>query len=356
MKLENKITFVLIIVFLVIGTLFFLTGFSVFRLLESTLVFNNLVTFVFLPILVIGFFMLVGFIINRRIRKPLTFYIRWIDQLSNGVFKMPDTLNQQTIKHVEIEPFAELKLKLDGLTNQLIKAEKEQNELEETRRNWTAGVTHDLKTPLSYIKGYAAMLQSEHKWDEKEVKEFAKIIEEKSVYMEQLIDDLSVIYEFNQAQIPLNLQTLNLVEFVKNVLSDFKKYPMADNYPIQLNVKKKADILLVFDPILLKRALENFMMNAINHNPVGTTITITLEKAKHSTTIIEVIDDGIGMDDKMIEQLFNQYYRGTTTDYSHLGSGLGMSIAKQFIEKQNGTIRVESELKQGTKIIIAFLK
>ncbi|MDD4401686.1 MAG: HAMP domain-containing sensor histidine kinase [Desulfitobacteriaceae bacterium] len=353
MKLEKKISLAIAIIFLTFGALFLLTGFSIFRFLNNILVLNKLVTYFLLPLLFIGGFTVIGLIINRKIRKPLTFFIRWIDQLSLGIFKMPDTINKHSTKDIEFGAFSELKVKLDGLTNQLKKAEEEGKELEETRRKWTAGVTHDLKTPLSYIKGYATMLRSEHKWSEDEIKEFANIIEEKSLYMEQLIDDLSVVYEFEKMQIPVSLQTANLVEFVKDVLDDFQKNPMSKDYPLYLDIKGKDDILLSFDPVLLKRALENFIMNAISHNPIGTTVKIILGKGKNSTTI-EINDNGIGMDKKIVEQLFNQYYRGITTDKSPLGSGLGMSIAKQFIEKQGGEIKVESELGKGTNIKIKF--
>ncbi|USG67842.1 HAMP domain-containing histidine kinase [Brevibacillus ruminantium] len=353
MKLETKISLILIIIFLTIGAIFFITGFSALNLLNNLLGINGLVTYAIFPLLFIGMLILIGLLIERQIRKPLFFFIRWIDQLSLGVFKMPDTIKNFPLDKMRFSLFLELKSKLDGLTYQLNTAEKERKELEETRKNWTSGVTHDLKTPLSYIKGYAAMLRSEHKWNEEEIKEFAKIIEEKSLYMEQLIDDLSVIYEFDKMQIPLDLRTINLVTFVKNVLEDLRQYPMANDYPIHLNVKNEGDILLSFDQTLLKRALENFIMNAIYHNPRETTITVSIETIKGST-LIEIKDNGIGMDDKTIQQLFNQYYRGTTTDKSHLGSGLGMSIAKQFIEKQGGQIIVESEPNRGTKIKILF--
>ena len=353
MKLETKISLILIIAFFTIGVLFFITGFSVLNLLHIPLGINELVKYVLFPLLFIGMLILIGLFIDRQIRKPLFFFIRWIDQLSRGIFKMPDTVKNFSLNKMKFSPFFELKSKLESLTNQLNAAEKERKELEETRKNWTTGVTHDLKTPLSYVKGYAAMLHSEHQWDEEEIKEFAKIIEEKSLYMEQLIDDLSVIYEFDKMQIPLNLSTTNLVAFVKNVLEDFRQNPLASAYPIHLNVKYEGEILLSLDQKLLKRALENFIMNAIYHNPRETMITVSIETIEGSI-LIEIKDDGIGMDDKTIQQLFNKYYRGTTTDKSHLGSGLGMSIAKQFIEKQGGQIKVESKQNKGTKIKILF--
>lgn len=161
MKLENKISLILIIIFLTLSAIFFVTGFSALNLLNSPLAVNGLVTYVLLPLPLIGILVLIGIFIDRQIRKPLFFFIRWIDQLSLGVFKMPDTIKNFSLNKMRFSPFLELKSKLDGLTYQLNAAEKERKELEETRKNWTAGVTHDLKTPLSYIKGYAAMLHSE---------------------------------------------------------------------------------------------------------------------------------------------------------------------------------------------------
>lgn len=353
MKLETKISLTLLIIFLTIGALFFLTGFSVLSILNIPFGMDGLVTYVLFPLFFIGILILIGFIIDHQIRKPLFFFIRWIDQLSLGVFKMPDTIKNFSLNKMRLRPFIELRSKLDGLTYQLNTAEKERKELDEIRKNWTAGVTHDLKTPLSYIQGYAAMLRSEHKWGDGEIKEFAKIIEEKSLYMEQLIDDLSVVYEFDKMQIPLNLRSTDLVAFVKNVLKDFRQYPMANDHSIHLHVKDEGNILLAFDQTLLKRALENFLMNAIVHNPSQTKITVSIGTTK-DFTFIEVKDDGIGMDEQTIQQLFNQYYRGTPTDKSHLGSGLGMSIAKQFIERQRGQINVESEPNKGTQIKILF--
>lgn len=353
MKLESKISLLFIIILLIIGVAFFIAGFSVFDLLNIHLGNYGVLTYALFLLPFIGILTLIGFIIDRRIRKPLFFFIRWIDQLSLGVFKRPDAIKKFSLNRMKFSPFLELKSKLDGLTYQLNTTEKERKELEETRKNWTSGVTHDLKTPLSYIKGYAAMLRSEYTWDEEETKEFAEIIEEKSLYMEQLIDDLSIVYEFDKIQIPLHLQTMDLAAFVKDIIVDLRQHPMADSYYIRLNIIDEDTVSLSFDQTLLKRALENFIMNAIHHNPRETTIVVSIE-TKGGSTLIEIKDDGVGMDDQTIQQLFNQHYRGTTTDMSHLGSGLGMSIAKQFIQKQGGQIRVLSAPNKGTKIKILF--
>ncbi len=361
MKLENKISLQFIIILLIIGVILFITGLtlspalllSVHALLNIPVGSNGMLTYVLFLLPFIGVFILLGLVIGRQIRKPLFFIIRWIDQLSLGVFKRPDTKKNFTLNRMRFSPFLELESRLSGLTDQLNAAEKERKDLEETRKNWTSGVTHDLKTPLSYIKGYAAMLRSEHTWDEEEIKEFAEIIEEKSLYMEQLIHDLGVVYQFDKTQFPLNLRSMDLGTFVEDVLADLRQYPLSKGYPIHLNVEDKDNISLTFDQTLLKRALENFIMNAIHHNPPETTVTVSIG-ATEGSTYIEVKDDGIGMNDKAIQQLFNQYYRGTTTGKAHLGSGLGMSIAKQFIEKQGGQIRVESEPNKGTKIMILF--
>jgi len=349
MKLETKISLLLIAILLILGASFFITGFSILKVLNIPAGRNIWL----ILLLLVGILILIGRVINRRIRQPLFFFIRWIDQLSRGIFKKPANIKDFSEDKIKFSPFLELSSKLDGLTNQLNVTEKERKELEETRRDWTSGVTHDLKTPLSYIKGYAVMLRSEYNWNEADIRAFAKVIEEKSLYMEQLIDDLSIIYEFDKMQMPLNLHKIDLVAFLENVLEDMRQYPMVNEYSIHLNVNEKNDILLSSDKTLLKRALENIIMNAIQHNPTGTTIAVSVE-AKNDSIIIEIHDDGVGMDDKTIQALFNQYYRGTVTDRSHLGSGLGMSIAKQFIEKQGGEIKVKSQINIGTTIKILF--
>lgn len=357
MDLKHKISIQFVAILLAIGGILLISGFTVVPVVVMFIhKLLNIPVGSRVPLLMllyllsfVGVFMILGIFIGRTISKPLFFLIQWIENLSEGNYQKPVPPRFVARK---FRVFSELESKLSNLTDQLHSVEMERKELEELRKKWSSGITHDLKTPLSYIKGYAAMLRSNYTWKEEEIKEFSQVIEEKSIHIEQLIQDLGTVYQLEESQIPLNLSTVDLIPFLKKVLADLKKHPMADLYDIQLKPLAK-EIRWTFDENLLKRALENLMMNAIHHNPPETTITVTTGVEKDSL-LIEIQDNGSGMNQKTIQHLFDRYYRGTPTDQSELGSGLGMVIAKQFIERLNGRIRVESELGQGTRMILFF--
>jgi signal transduction histidine kinase len=357
MDLKHKISLQFVVILLAVGGVLLLSGLTVVPvvvLLVHKLLQIPVGTRV--PLLIglylcsfVVIFMMIGIFLGRKISKPLFFLIQWIENLSEGKYQKPDFPNLATRK---FGVFLELESKLGNLTDRLRSVEQERQALEESRRNWASGITHDLKTPLSYIKGYAAMLRSDHAWEEAEVKEFSRIIEEKSIHIEQLIQDLSIVYQLEERQIPLNERTLDLVSFLELVLADLKKHPLAERYDIQFKSPARK-IRWTFDEHLLKRALENFIMNAIRHNPPETTIQVTTELKEDKLWIV-IQDNGTGMDRKTIQHLFDRYYRGTPTDRSALGSGLGMVIAKQFIERMQGFIQVESKQNEGTRITLWF--
>ncbi|KYQ85742.1 hypothetical protein AYX07_12635 [Thermoactinomyces sp. AS95] len=357
MDLKHKISLQFVAVLLAIGGVLLLSGLTVVPVVVMGI--HKLLQIPVgtrVPLLIglylssfIVIFMMIGIFLGRKISKPLFFLIQWIENLSEGKYQKPDFPDLAARK---FGVFLELESKLDNLTARLHSVEQERKALEESRRSWASGITHDLKTPLSYIKGYAAMLRSDHAWEEAEVKEFSRIIEEKSIHIEQLIQDLSIVYQLEESQIPLNERVLDLISFLKRVLGDLKKHPLADRYEIQLK-SPPGEIRWTFDEHLLKRALENLIMNAIHHNPPETTIQVTTE-LKEDRLLIVIQDNGTGMDQKTIQHLFDRYYRGTPTDRTALGSGLGMVIAKQFIERMRGIIQVESKRNEGTRITLWF--
>ncbi|MFJ8263551.1 sensor histidine kinase [Rummeliibacillus sp. NPDC094406] len=290
--------------------------------------------------------------------SPLLLIMKWIDQLVNedfsplkdcekiylrkGKLKMRYRLYQEVITHLE------------RMREQLQKAKVERAELEKAKREWIAGISHDLKTPLTYIKGYSTLLLNpDYDWSKEEQRNFVQEIDDKGTHMEQLVQDLNLALRLEDSQsLPIRKTSQNIVTFVQQVLADVSNDLRAQKHHFELHAEVD-DLALVFDPYLLKRALQNIYMNAVIYNEVPVMITTTLEIKQNVLTII-ILDNGIGMTVETQQNLFNRYYRGTTTEQKSEGTGLGMAIVKSLIEAHEGIITVESALKQGTKFTITL--
>ncbi|MGZ7440662.1 sensor histidine kinase [Paenibacillus sp. TH7-28] len=237
------------------------------------------------------------------------------------------------------------------LTDKLIQSETDRRTLEKNRRNWLAGITHDLKTPLSYIQGYASMIAAEqYNWSEREVKSFGAKIEQKSTHIQKLIDDLNASFQSENGKITLQKTHTEMVEFLRCITLDTANSPRSAEYVFAYDTDLET-CFLEADTALLQRAIQNVLVNAVIHNPPGTEIRVSVNK-KPGVFCIQVADNGAGMDEETRNNLFESYYRGTPTDQPAEGSGLGLAIARQLIELHNGLIRAESAPERGTAILI----
>lgn len=305
------------------------------------------------------FFALVGFLYGRRMSAPIFYHLDWVDNLSQGRYVQPEEGKYGGNKYKKtFALYQELTDKMKKLTMRLRHNEKERQKLEKMRQEWTSGVTHDLKTPLSYIHGYSAMLLSkEHEWTEEERQRFLQIIQEKAQHIEQLIEDLSDVYQFEQGMVSLEREELDMVAFLRQLVHDIQQQPDALHHQLHF-VSEQKKLLFHFDSYLLKRALTNLLINAITHNPEGTEIHVDVRQVADrdspapTALQITVADQGVGMNEDELELLFQRYYRGTPTDASASGTGLGMAIANQFIAAHRGSVKVKSSPGEGTVITI----
>ncbi|GIO23001.1 sensor histidine kinase KdpD [Oceanobacillus sp. J11TS1] len=307
-----------------------------------------------LSIIVIGIFIALFF--GKQLGAPLLFVMSWIENLSKGNYEEPSyhlklhskKRNQNRGKH---KVYQELLLALSKLTTNLKQSQAERERLEKTREEWLAGVSHDLKTPLSTIKGYTMLIASgEYNWEKNEVRNFAETMEERVAYMEQLIEDFSLTFQLKNGAIPIKFEQNNLGNFIKDILEHMKKFPEASSQIFSFDTNKE-QILSDIDTKLLKRAFENLIANCIKHNPPKTKIKIVLYEETEKIHIT-IQDDGIGMNQETVNQLFNQYFRGTDSSSNNSGTGLGMAIAKQIILAHDGDIVVKSKMHIGTQFHI----
>lgn len=286
------------------------------------------------------------------------FYIlEWILLLSKGSYQEPNRKRRKTnivqYKKPKFSVYYDMFTHLRALTEILKRNELERKELEKMRKEWTAGVSHDLKTPLTYIKGYSFMLSStEHEWSEQERQEFASLIKKQAIHMENIIEDLNTAFHFDHGQFPLQLNKQDFSQFIHGLVMEMTKNPIVKQKNISIGIHPTQSVPFTFDEQMLKRAMNNLLMNAIIHNPNDTEIMISIEKSNNLD--IKISDNGVGMNNETKQNLFNRYYRGTSTKIPSEGTGLGMSIAKQLIEAHQGFLSVDSTLNKGTVIHISF--
>ncbi|KQL37435.1 sensor histidine kinase KdpD [Psychrobacillus sp. FJAT-21963] len=299
--------------------------------------------------LILFFFtILFSFWIGNRFGRPVLFFLKRIEKLAEQDYKPLDDRRLRTKKTGRFKRkyrvYEDIDRSLSRLANTLEANERKIKQTEKLREDWITGLSHDLKTPLSSIYGYSTMLASDdYDWSNLEVKNFAKTMQEKSNYMDALIEDLTYTYQLKNNAIAINKVDVNLLSFLKmyvknSVWGDIQD-PQGD---------KHAHVFI--DPKLFERVLDNLVGNAIKHTPKGTKVYLKVNQMKDTVQLI-IWDEGKGIPKEELESLFDRYYRGTNTTSEVSGTGLGLAITKQLVEAHDGHIHVESSDK-GTIVTI----
>ncbi|AGN70620.1 sensor histidine kinase [Paenibacillus caseinilyticus] len=281
-------------------------------------------------------FLLSLLLIGWYLGKPIYYMIMWIGRLANGQYDVParwDEIHAPRRNSLKF-PYAvykELFENLRTLASTLKANEEALRKSEQTKQEWIRGISHDLKTPLTYISGYSSMLiNQEYGWSETERKEFLAIIQQKAAHLQELVQDLN---ETVHGQIPLRTEIIDLIELVRRTAADVGSAPWAGGYLLRMD-SESGPITAECDPKLITRAIRNLLVNAVIHNPEGTMITVRIAQHPDRAAEIRIEDNGIG---------FNETVER---------SGLGLSIAKQLIEAHGGTMNVYSKPNEGTTLSI----
>ena len=227
---------------------------------------------------------------------------------------------------------------------------------ENMRREWISNITHDLKTPLSPIKGYAEILCDDTEKTTAGCRRYAEIILKNAAYMENLIEDLKLTWQLENDMLPINRQEQNIVRFLRELSIDILNSPEYEERTIAFQCSDditNETVIFSFDKKLLTRTFQNLIINAFVHGGKDTEVTIKISVSECMLNIT-ISDNGKGMSAAETERLFDRYYRGTNTESKTEGTGLGLAIAKSIIELHGGTISVDSSSGIGTAFLICF--
>lgn len=222
--------------------------------------------------------------------------------------------------------------------------------IDQQRRNLTADVAHELRTPLHIIQGnLEGILDGVYP----ATPEHIEATLEETRQLARLIDDLRTLSLVESGQLPLVREPVNLADLLADVATSFSGQAEAAQVAIQ--VVDGAGLRILGDAGRLDQVLSNLVANALRHTPADGTITLTASRQAEQA-LITVADTGVGIAPADLPHIFDRFWRGdrARTHSAGVGSGLGLSIANQLIKAHGGSIQVSSEVGKGTAFVITL--
>lgn len=226
--------------------------------------------------------------------------------------------------------------------------------LEQMRKDFVANVSHELKTPITSIKGFSETLLDGALKDPDAAKLFLDIIWKESGRMETLVADLLDLSKIEQKGLTLNITTVSLNKLMKEMILTLEHRLEEKQIALKVNLPER--LFVQGDEYRLKQVFLNLITNAILYTPKGGRIFIEgndSEKMVHVT----VSDTGIGIEKAELPRIFERFYRvDKARSRDSGGTGLGLAIVKHIMEAHQGKITVESKMNEGTSFTVSFRK
>lgn len=271
---------------------------------------------------------------QRRLAKEMTYIRNWLRETfylkENGYILIPS----DSIKTKELA--AEINRLLDLFYSQKTEYEQSKRAMEQMLTN----ISHDLRTPLTVLKGYSELLCKElsgHEEVEK-IREMAFKMDDKANVLISTINDYFTISKIMSNDMKIEMQTVNVTQICHEVILDYYDMLEEEQYNVEIEISSIPEYACA-DVEALKRILKNLIDNAVKHGMDGKYLALRL-KNEPGKVIIEVEDHGKGITEKQQEQIF---YRNYTTAHKSFGSGLGLTIAKNLALQIQADIKVYSE-------------
>ena len=304
------------------------------KVADSTLyiLFINLWPLYIVAIVLIICSILLGFLLSKKI----------VDPINNINLEHPLENN----KYKEIEP---LLIRIEAQKNELMKENEEVLNASKVRQEFTSNVSHELKTPLHVISGYAELIK-EGIVKDSDVKEFGEKIYSEASRMSKLVEDIMKISKLESDK-TIEKTQIELKNIVVAIVDSLMIEADKKNIKFKLSLND-CSISGNYDSIY--SLIFNLVDNAIKYNKTNGKITIKLQEVSNNV-ILSVKDTGIGIPKEDLDRIFERFYRvDKSRSKDSGGTGLGLAIVKHSLIVNNATIKVESELKKGSTFTVTF--
>lgn len=285
------------------------------------------------------FFLIIAFRFARRTMREFTNPIEEIIQASEAVAQGDLTTR---VKEIGGRGVRQLMVTFNRMVSEL-------ETVDQQRRNLTADVAHELRTPLHILQGnIEAILDGVYEADPETLNGML----DETHTLTRLVDDLQTLSLAEAGELHLNQENVDISELLKDVATSFSGLADKENIALVVNAEEKNEVL--GDVGRLDQVLSNLVANALRYTPSDG--EITLSTRQHNNVIeIQVSDTGAGIPVEDLPHIFNRFYRADKSrNREKGGAGLGLAIARQLVELHRGTIAVNSEVGNGTTFTIAL--
>lgn len=280
------------------------------------------------------------FFLSRVVSLPLRQMTEATRDLAKG--EMHVTLGYD--RHDEL---GELELAIRKLAQDLEKMKQERNE-------FLAGIAHELKTPLTYLKGYADMAKRADT-SEADRARYLAIIEEEAASLTRLVGDLFDLAKLDSNSFVIEKERVDLSDVVRGFCRDLA--PAAEERNRQLVEDIEDGLWVRADERSLIQVLRNLTDNAIRYSDEGGTVTVSLKRDRDGRMLLTVADDGAGIAKHHLPYLFDRLYRADPSRSRETGgSGIGLSIVKAIVDQHGWTIEAKSDINKGTVMTVTIPK
>lgn len=276
--------------------------------------------------------LVLGYLLSKSLVKPFARVSKAIEELTDGY------LNEE----ISVLDYSETQM-LSSVFNKMLKRMKV---LDDSRQEFVANVSHELKTPMTSIKVLADSLVGQENVPVELYQEFMQDIAVEIDRENKIITDLLALVKMDKRASDLNIEKVNINELMESILKRLK--PIADKKKVELVLETYRPIVAEVDEVKLSLALSNLVENGIKYNVEDGWVHVTLN-ADHKYFYVTVADSGVGIPKDSIDKIFERFYR---VDKSHSreigGTGLGLAITRNAIAMHRGAVKVKSEEQKGT--------
>ena len=311
--------------------------------------FKSLMLFGFIFIFILYFlsFLMIQYRVGRFIYRRVKKIYDDISLLeSSTFFSQPITTDMEALTR-EVKKFAtDKKLEIEMLKVR-----------EEYRREFLGNVSHELKTPLFTVQGYISTLLDGAMDDKNVRKKYLKRAEKGVERLIYIIEDLDMITKLEVGDVNLELSEFNIVELIQNVFDLLEMKADKKNIKLVFGDNVIQPILVYGDKDKIQQVLENLIVNSIKYGKEGGLTVVNVIKLTKGKVLIQISDNGEGIEKQNIPRLFERFYRVDKSGArSEGGSGLGLAIVKHIIEAHEEKIYVESEFGIGSEFSFSMTK